>query len=93
MKRKSRVWKLGIALGLLTLAWLRSSQAQQNPAPSIVFAGGEEASVQSGLTSEMAWDLRVEVAADASEAKWSSRATLGEQMLSLSTGSVRLAED
>lgn len=59
-------------------------------APEIVFAAGEEAGVQSGLSSEMVWELRVEVADDANEAKWSSSVTMGDQVLSASAGTLRL---
>lgn len=61
-------------------------------APSIVFAAGEEASVQSGLSSEMVWELRVKVAADGSEARWVSKVTMGDQVLTASTGSFQLTE-
>ena len=47
----------------------------------------------SGLSSEMIWELRVEVAADASEAKWSSRVTMGDQVMSISKGVVRLTAE
>lgn len=62
-------------------------------APTIAFAAGEEASVQSGLSSDMIWELRVEVAADGSQAQWSSEVTLGEQVLSVSSGKVRFAAE
>lgn len=62
-------------------------------APTIVFAAGEKASVQSGLPSEMLWELGVEVSDDGANASWSSKMTLGDQVLSVSTGSVRLARD
>lgn len=60
-------------------------------APTIVFAGGEKASVQSGLQSEMLWVFEVEVSGDGGEATWSSKVSMGDQLLSISTGSVQLA--
>ena len=60
-------------------------------APTIVFAAGEEASVQSGLPAAMMWELRVEVSADGGVARWSSRVTTGGQVLSLSSGTVHSA--
>lgn len=59
-------------------------------APTIVFAEGESASVQSGLPSEMLWELEVEASAGGESVVWSSRVTMGEQVLSMSTGSVQL---
>lgn len=59
-------------------------------APTIVFAEGESASVQSGLPSEMLWELEVEASAGGESVAWSSRVTMGEQVLSMSTGSVQL---
>lgn len=58
-------------------------------APTIVFAEGESASVQSGLPSEMLWELEVEASAGGENVVWSSRVTMGEQVLSVSTGSVQ----
>lgn len=78
------IWKCQATLEDLTSGEVLS-------APAIVFAAGEEASVQSGLPSEMVWELRVEVADDASEAKWLSRITLGDQVLSVSSGDIRLS--
>lgn len=60
-------------------------------APSIVFAAGEAASVQSGLPEEMLWELEVEVGSEGQKARWSSEVTAGDQVLSLSTGAIRLA--
>lgn len=62
-------------------------------APTIVFATGEKASVQSGLPSGMLWELEVEVSDNGGKASWSSKITLGDQVLSVSTGSVRLAAE
>jgi len=62
-------------------------------APSIVFAAGEKASVQSGLASDMIWELEVEVSGNADEATWSSRVTMGDQVLSVGTGSIRFAAE
>jgi len=47
----------------------------------------------SGLSSEMIWELRVEVTADASEPKWSSGVTMGDQVMSISKGVVRLTAE
>ena len=58
-------------------------------APTLVFAEGEKASVQSGLPSEMLWELEVEASAEGEGVVWSSKVTMGEQVLSVSTGSVR----
>ncbi len=62
-------------------------------APRIVFAAGEEASVQSGLSPETVWELRVEVTDDGSEVKLSSRVTSGDQVLSDTTGRVNLTAE
>ena len=62
-------------------------------APTIVFAAGKEASVQSSLSSGMLWELEVEVSSDGGEASWSSIVTMGDQVMSVSTGSVRLAAE
>ena len=62
-------------------------------APTIVFADGEKASVQSGLPLDMVWELEVEVSGDADEATWSSRVTMGDQVLSVGTGSIRFAAE
>ena len=59
-------------------------------APTVVFAAGESATVTSGLTSEMLWELDVEVSSDGRQAKWTSRISIGDQILSLSEGNVRL---
>jgi len=49
--------------------------------------------VQSGLTSEMVWELHVEVADEGSAAKWSAKVTIGDQVLSVSTGALQLVTE